>query len=827
MTALAIVRALEATDIALVGGKAAALGRLAALGFDVPPFIVLTEAAFTAQGLSSAAVNALAGELDAIGPAPFATRSSAREEDGARHSHAGQFLSILAVPARDVASAAHRVWMSGATDSVRRYRTARGLDGDSAKPCVLVQRMVQARAAGICFTADPASGRRGRIVISAVAGLGDRLVGGETDGETYKVDAATHAIIERPVGDGVLDANDIAALTNLALRIEQAEGAPQDIEWAFEGQRLFLLQSRPITTPLSDPPIPDDRVTIFDNSNIVESYPGLVSPLTYTFAQYAYARVYRTFVALVGVSPQRIRAHGAVFDNMLGRIEGRVYYNLINWYRALALLPGFANNRAHMETMMGVGEPLPVDITDKLAPPPATGLNRLIEFARIGKMAASLLYQGVRLPKTRKDFYKRLARAVTADPAAIRRMPLTALAEEYRRIEADLLDRWDAPLVNDFLCMIAYGASRKLIERWAGAAGLELHNAEMIGQGDIISAEPAKRIARMAALAREDQATIQRLLAGDGALLREETALTIELHSYLAKFGDRCTEELKLESITLDEDPTQLLMAVGAAASSPSTDKTAAVDGDPDGAQTFAQVFKGRLIKGWLMARLMIYAKARVRDRENLRFERTRIFGQARRVLLAMGHQLRAHDLIEAPRDVFLLTIQELMGAIEGFAVSGDLRTIIAQRRLEMEAAATLSEPPERITLTGATVARQRTTITAEPRATLNETLRTATGCSAGVKRGTARVITDPRQQSLVKGEILVARHTDPGWIAVFSNAAAIVVERGSLLSHSAIVAREMGIPCVVGLKDATRWIADGALIEVDGRAGTVRKING
>ena len=88
-------------------------------------------------------------------------------------------------------------------------------------------------------------------------------------------------------------------------------------------------------------PLADTTVTIFDNSNIVESYPGLVSPLTYSFAQYVYARVYRSFVALVGVDAASIRASGAVFENMLGRIDGRVYYNLVNWYRALALLPGF------------------------------------------------------------------------------------------------------------------------------------------------------------------------------------------------------------------------------------------------------------------------------------------------------------------------------------------------------------------------------------------------------------------------------------------------------------------------------------------------------
>jgi pyruvate,water dikinase len=102
---------------------------------------------------------------------------------------------------------------------------------------------------------------------------------------------------------------------------------------------------------------------------------------------------------------------------------------------------------------------------------------------------------------------------------------------------------------------------------------------------------------------------------------------------------------------------------------------------------------------------------------------------------------------------------------------------------------------------------------------------RKGTGCSAGRVTAVARVVSDPRAQSIASGEILIARHTDPGWIALFASASAIVVERGSLLSHSAIVARELGIPCVVGLKGATRWIRDGETIEVDGASGLVRRI--
>ncbi|HUH85408.1 MAG TPA: hypothetical protein VLX85_12435 [Stellaceae bacterium] len=130
---------------------------------------------------------------------------------------------------------------------------------------------------------------------------------------------------------------------------------------------------------------------VFDNSNIVESYPGLVTPLTYSFASYAHARVYRAFVRIVGVDAMTIRAHAATFDNMLARIDGRVYYNLISWYRALALLPGFSLNRGFMEEMMGVAAPLPATVSAVLAPPPAAGIARLREWLRVARVALRLV----------------------------------------------------------------------------------------------------------------------------------------------------------------------------------------------------------------------------------------------------------------------------------------------------------------------------------------------------------------------------------------------------------------------------------------------------
>jgi len=806
----------DATDVATVGGKAASLARLADADFNPPAFFVIKADGFRMGKNGPVANVGLKAELKtalaALGPGPFAARSSARQEDGAEHSHAGQFDTVLNVASGQVFTAVRQVWASGFSETVQTYRRVKS-GGKAEAPSIIVQRMIDATCAGVAFSADPVTGQRDRVVISAISGLGEQLVSGEADGEDWQI-GPDNTLLHSPDTATVLTPKQAQQIADLARRTQAEFAAPQDIEWAFDTDGLHILQARPITTELLPEATADQTLTIFDNSNIVESYPGMVSPLTYSFALHIYSRVYRAFVGLLGVRPDTVAQNAAVFDNMLGRIDGRVYYNLVNWYRVLALLPGFSLNRAYMETMMGVSEPMPAEITDTIGPPPANGFGKVVEYLKLARVASGLLWQAIRLPRTRRRFYERLNAALNSGFDVAGAGP-SALATEYRKIESTLLDRWDAPLINDFFCMIAFGASRNLMEKWLGSKGLLLHNDVMIGQGDIVSAEPAQRIAKMGAMVR--RAGIADALVSDGLAASDaHPDVAQEIQSYLDKFGDRCTEELKLESIPLSDDPTTLLYAISASAERETTTRHQVAK------PNWGALFSGRPIKRILARWIISWTKARVRDRENLRFERTRIFGHARRVFLAIGREFAARGLLSEQRDVFHLTTQEILGAIEGFSLSPDLKSIVALRKAEDAASAQRPDPPERIQIRGPAIA-PIWDATVKPD-TDNSTTRTATGCSAGQVQAKACIIRDPRTQKLNPGDILVARHTDPGWIAVFSNASAIVVERGSLLSHSAIVARELGIPCVVGLKDATNWIQDGEMLNVDGATGVVER---
>jgi pyruvate,water dikinase len=208
-----------------------------------------------------------------------------------------------------------------------------------------------------------------------------------------------------------------------------------------------------------------------------------------------------------------------------------------------------------------------------------------------------------------------------------------------------------------------------------------------------------------------------------------------------------------------------------------------------------------------------------------LRFERTRLFGRVRSLFVELGRKFHALDLLENPRDVFYLEVEEALGFIDGTTATTDLKGLVGVRKAEFERWRQMTAPADRFETHG-TVDQGHTYQSSKPAESLDGDRRTGLGCCPGVVRGPVRVVTDPRQATLRHGDILVAERTDPGWIMLFPSAAGLLVERGSLLSHSAIVAREMGLPAIVSLAGVTHWLKDGDWVVMDGAAGVVTRIS-
>ncbi len=573
-----------------IGGKGRSLWTLRELGVETPPWIVIPIGVFQdlvirgnpwpatqadAERFSRECLQvdfpsefrfALSRALQESGLAPgrVAVRSSAASEDGDSASFAGQFDSVLNVPTEGEAlfDAIRRVWASAFSPRARAY-------GASSPMAVIVQSMVDPTVSGVAFSADPISGDRTIAVISATPGLGERLVGGEVSGDAWRIRDGGEIVEREIVGEGnpgCFTDDQVREVAAAVRALADSLGSPQDVEWSYgeaAGRRgLWILQTRPITAL---PPARCGERRVWDNSNIIESYAGVTTPLTFSFARGVYEEVYRQFCRLMGVSEALLEAHRPVFAEMLGLIDGRVYYNLLNWYRALALLPGYSVNRAFMERMMGVRQ--------KLADPPDAPYvaGKFEDSVRLAGMAVRLISLQRSLPRDVARFHRRIDAALgpLAGEDLSRRTPDELLAL-YRRLEHDLLRQWQTPLVNDFLTMITFGILGRMVEKWLPDLPPSIVNDLLSGEGGIISAEPARRVAELSRQAASS-AEVMRLLAAEAddhrvwqRLVSDSryVAFREEVEGYLREFGDRCANELKLETVTLSEDPAFLIRMI-------------------------------------------------------------------------------------------------------------------------------------------------------------------------------------------------------------------------------------------------------------------------
>ena len=866
----------------LLGGKASVLAQLYRAGMSVPNGFVLLPAAFTDSlspgngysppTVSTAVKQELQEALAKLCPngERVAVRSSARDEDGIEHSFAGQLDSFLDVLPEDVADKAIAVWQSAWSPRILAYRQEHGLPPMPSPPAVLIQQMVQATVSGVAFGADPMTGRRGVAVVSAVSGLGAALVSGESEADTYQVDR-DGCIIQRQIAfdQPVLDDEQIHAIAALVRQVSYSFERPQDIEWAIahtgedtcpptSSPKTYLLQSRPITT-LAQLADPDGSFNLWDNSNIVESYSGVTTPLTFSFARKAYEEVYRQFCRFMGVPATAIAQHDDIFRCMIGLVQGRVYYNLLSWYRILALLPGYRLNSRFMEQMMGVREPLPDSVIAQVQQ--GIELNRFQDAWRLLTTLGGLVTNYFILPRRIQHYYQRIDQALDLKGKKLEDWRADELAKHYRYLEGQLLTHWDAPLITDFFAMIFYGVLRRLCEKWCGDRSGTLQNELIAGEGGVISAEPAQRMRQMAewigewegenfsssvhdgggtvTLLTQHQSLITLLCEGElTAILQVMEQLPEfkrQYEEYLQRFGDRCLEELKLESPTLHDDPLPLLRAVGQLARVGKQGEQGEQGRGRLQAEQRVEEALGlrplrRLIFGWVLKN----AREKVRDRENLRFERTRVFGRARRIFVELGRRFYALERLNSPRDIFYLEVNEILGFVEGNTTCTDLKGLVAVRQAEFSQYRELPPAASRFETRG--IVYQGNTfqnpLSQNSTTVVDGDERQGMGCSPGTVRGLVRVVAHPQQfpgrngtPPLQPGTILVAGRTDPGWIVLFSAAGGLLVEQGSPLSHVAIVSRELGLPMIVSLPDITRWLKDGDWIEMDGSTGKVCKV--
>lgn len=879
------------SDAAAVGGKAEGLVRLQESGISVPAWTVLGTdvfAAFLAANNLSSAVAELVAEshrdealvraedvrtriaaaplpkktraqIDAacteLGDGPLAVRSSGVAEDGANHSHAGQFDTFLNVTgAEAVYDAVRQCWASAFSDRSIRYLYEHGAT-PSPGIAVVLQQFINARAAGVLFTIDPVRGSNESMLVSAVYGLGEGLVSGAVDADSVTVDRVTGAVIDRVIGDkdeqftaggtGIestavpvelrevcaISDVEIAQLVELGVQIEGISGGPQDIEWLIAGDQIWIVQARPVTATATGgvsgalirgagEDLGDDELRIWDNSNIIESFSGISSPLTFTTAADVYGRVYLSYARSLRVPRDQLAQIQHWNTVMLGYFHGRVYYNLLHWYRMVGIAPGYPLNRRVLEVALGVDEPLDNELAKTLSPFTFGSLPRKL----VSRVVTTATYvkRFVQIDRLSDEFMEGFYRVYDEyDAVDYNVLPGEEVYARYRTMERDLVDRWGPMMVLDAILLTSSGLLYALTQAFVKDPPEWFLYAVVSPGSDVESAEPARAMSAMAEYVRTDAELLNfvNTTAVDEAygLLQSSSWTTFAemVDDYIDRYGYRSLDELKLETPDLREDPSSLFVMLRSALPD-------APLGRRDEADEYLDAHLGGL-------RRMIYEKLRSKtsrslaNRERLRFCRTRAFGMVKRMLRALGRDLAARGLLDEFSDVFYLRLDELRGCYEGDTDTGTLKDLVAQRKAQRVRDSRLVAPSRFVTrgpLFSATELAQQgwvpitATDAAEP-----GTILPGTPSASGVVEGRAVVVDEPRD---VAGGILVAYRTDPGWVAALPSASALVIERGSPLTHVAIIARELGVPTVVQVRDVTKLVRTGMRLIVDGTQGTV-----
>lgn len=847
-----------------VGGKGASLARLSAAGLPVPPGFHVTTAAyrqFVAANDLQPAIAAILQDVDVTQPAtletasahirdlfaqasipsaiadgicaayltlstpdsrlptsslPVAVRSSATAEDLPNLSFAGQQETYLNLQGPEaVLTAVKRCWASLWTARAIGYRLQHSVDQTTVSLAVVVQTLVPAEAAGILFTANPLNGRRNEVLINAAWGLGEAIVGGLVTPDTYTVDKSTGQVVARAIADKqvmtvrtaqeteerpvpaaqrtapVLDDAQLVALARLGAQIEALYGTPQDIEWCWAEGDFFIVQSRPITALPEAPTsiewqLPNPKGQ-YMHAGLADLMPDPVSPLFETLAIPTIARV-----GVKEVLRPLTRSEPQLPDYIV-TINSYVYingtYTLREWWWILT--------RMMFSAPRMLREALPL-WRDQIRPRYAAAVAR---WQACAPEALSLteLWAGIRdLNDAAMLHFSSLLVATTGASAGAEML--------FTNVYTKLIRRAGDPAAPMFLM----GYDTTPIQAEKSLYDLALWVQAQPSLAEYILTTPIAEL------------TTQ-LLTTPPSLL---TAFRDRLQTHLNAYGHIVYDLDFATPLPLD-DPTPMLetikMYLRGAGTNPHERQQATEARREQAIAAMRARLKG--LRRWAFEQTLKIGQAMAQVRENALADIGLGYPTLRALLHELGRRLVQAGSIAAAEDIFWLQLDEVQNAITALGRGEPLVNLaasVAQRQSRHAALKRVTPPPmlpPKKKYLGIDMAAWTP---ASEESQTGGTLK-GIGASAGQVTAPACVLHGPEDFDQMKpGCVLVAGTTTPAWTPLFAMAAAVVTDVGGPLSHGSIVAREYGIPAVMGTGVATRRIRSGQQITVDGSAGTV-----
>ncbi len=803
------------------GGKADGLIFLLRKGFNVPPFFIIPDSCIRkiiSQKWSSE--KTIEEWMDKERPernSLWAVRSSAEIEDGKEKSFAGIFTSELNCNLKNLPDALDKV-IAGFSQAISSgYHS-----DDSFRYNILLQEMICSETSGVGFSINPLDAEKENPVVNIIPGLGFKLVSGEETAMIIELDEKGFKVVsDESEFQGQIYSNGykeikktkdelfveaetfLPELRKALLQLEKWKGYPVDTEFTIRSNKLFWLQIRPITNLPTK-----EEYTVWDNSNVSANYPGVVMPLTSSFVLHSYSNAYIAMFRFLGGGENFIRKNMELFKNMSGTIHGAMYYNVTAWQRLLFQMP-FGKKTSGMITKMWGAEKAKFKLPEVKSSP---FLYMRLFFNLTRSMVFFSYYKKKyidQFEKIKKNF----------NPDLMQTKKHGDLVDVYLDLESKIGKYWYPPMINGFYAMVSYNFMKKNIESSViHETYPNFLNDSLMGSGDVISVKIVRQLQNLLEAFHKSESAKNRILQENPSIalqsLKDEfPELYLQTKKYIDSYGERCDEgELKLETVNYKEDPLKFIafLQTNLAAGFHETSGKKKFDYK----KILRENYRNRpfrLLFTWVMLRFTI---DRVRDRENFRFIRTKTFAIVRSVFRAMDKTLLETGKINQKGDSLYLRFDELMNVNQ----VDQYREIIEKRKKEYERYFSM-EHPVRYHLI------KDEFVPIEIKKGMNDELE-GTGCSSGIFEGEV-ILLDPKNihQTDVTGKIVIASFFEPGWIGLFSRAGGLVSERGSLLSHTSILCREMGVPAIVAAKNITQLLKNGERIRMNGATGKIEKL--
>ncbi|MBF0362416.1 MAG: hypothetical protein HQK49_15470 [Oligoflexia bacterium] len=812
----------------------------------------------------------------------FAVRSSCNVEDGSEKSFAGMFESFLFVKEDQLLENIKRCWCSTYNINVLKYMQHHQIDPMKNRMAVIVQSMVDAVASGVLFQSDPTSSISAQGLIVASYGVGEGVVKGQVEHDTYffnrKTQVVNKSIINKKLkkisfnhknGTGTIDQevdevngraavlskDEISLLIKISNSIYNHFNILQDIEWCIDRERnIFITQTRAITIVFNKTKINDNKKVVFDNSNIVESYAGVVSPLTFSLLKDGYSLNFSNSLVKVGFSEKKVIDSQKYLNNLVAYLEGRVFYNLNNWHRTLALFP-YAEKKLQplFDDMIGVSS----KVKSKSGDDKDNSNNMEKTYANfVAKIIASIyfyflliikmLFLDLLMLKYKKAF---TAIYIKYKRQNLNNLTLNELADEFTSFSRNIISIFYYPLLNDLRAIVAMGVLKYLCKRWRivdDESAEIILNDLLCGIKGMESAEIIYSLVELAEIVRKDQQLKKTIK--DVCSQQKEIDFTLfpifnqKFGHYLEKFADRSIQELKLEVSTFREDPYKALILI----LTYSEDDINVVEMRnrettirANAEKKLSIQLKYSPIKKIIFSISKFFTKVSLVQRESARIDRARFFGVVREIFNNIGKRLYELKVLKDPRDIFYLTYYEVIEYINSSSINLNLNKLVEIRKIN-ECEYLKKSPPGRIISKGSYYLEikenhvSKINLFNEGQNNICSWKLQGVPVSPGLIEANALVINDPleitkncNEYFSIKNKILVTEMTDPGWVFLMMLSSGIISEKGSVLSHTAIIGRELGIPTIVGVDDATKIIKSGDLLRMNGNTGIIEFAKG